>query len=84
MRVTVGQDVTVEELNAKYDGLFFGTGAWKQPILGIGGENLALFGLDFLTEVNTYLKKTIGRMFSYAAAATLQWTLRYSQASWRG
>jgi NADPH-dependent glutamate synthase beta subunit-like oxidoreductase len=59
--VTAGQDVTVEELDARFDGLFFGTGAWKQPILGIGGENLALFGLNFLTEVNTYLKKTIGK-----------------------
>jgi len=59
--VEVGKDVTVEELDAKYDGLLFCTGAWKQPILGIGGEELALFGLDFLTEVNTYLKKAIGR-----------------------
>ncbi len=59
--VEIGKDVTVEQLDAQYDGLLFCTGAWKQPILGIGGEELALFGLDFLTEVNTYLQKTIGR-----------------------
>ena len=57
----VGKDITVEEIDEKYDGVFFGTGAWKQPILGIGGEDLALFGLNFLTEVNTYLQKAIGK-----------------------
>ncbi len=59
--VEIGKDITVEQLDAQYDGLLFCTGAWKQPILGIGGEELALFGLDFLTEVNTYLQKAIGR-----------------------
>ncbi len=59
--VTVGKDITVEEIDEKYDGVFFGTGAWKQPLLGIGGEDLALFGLNFLTEVNTYLQKAIGK-----------------------
>ena len=59
--VTVGKDITVEEIDEKFDGVFFGTGAWKQPLLGIGGEELALFGLNFLTEVNTYLQKAIGK-----------------------
>ncbi len=59
--VTVGKDITVEEIDEKFDGVFFGTGAWKQPLLGIGGEDLALFGLNFLTEVNTYLQKAIGK-----------------------
>ena len=59
--VNVGKDITVEDIDAQYDSVFFGTGAWKQPILGIGGEDLALFGLNFLTEVNTYLEKTIGK-----------------------
>lgn len=61
LNTSVGRDVQVEKLELEFDGVFFGTGAWKQPILGIGGEDLALFGLDFLTEVNTYLKKTIGK-----------------------
>ena len=59
--VSVGKDVTLDELDEKYDGIFLGTGAWKQPILGIGGEELAVFGLDFLTDVNTYLEKSIGK-----------------------
>ncbi len=59
--VNVGKDITVEDIDAQFDSVFFGTGAWKQPILGIGGEDLALFGLNFLTEVNTYLEKTIGK-----------------------
>lgn len=60
MGVNVGVDVTVEELDQEYDALYFGTGAWKQPILGIDGENLTEFGLNFLVDVNTYLKKAIG------------------------
>lgn len=56
---TVGRDVTVDTLCRDYDKVYFGTGAWKQPILGIQGENLTEFGLDFLTEVNTYLKANL-------------------------
>jgi len=60
MGVNVGEDVTVEQLDQEYDALYFGTGAWKQPILGIDGENLTEFGLNFLVDVNTYLQKAIG------------------------
>ena len=59
--VSVGSDITLDELDERYDSIFLGTGAWKQPILGIGGEELAVFGLDFLTEVNTYLEKSTGK-----------------------
>lgn len=58
---TIGTDITVDNLVAENDSVFLGTGAWKQPILGISGEELALFGLNFLKEVNTYLEKTIGK-----------------------
>ena len=60
MGVNVGEDVSVEELRAQCDSMYFGTGAWKQPILGLDGENLTQFGLNFLVEVNTYLQKAIG------------------------
>ncbi|MDO4545855.1 MAG: FAD binding domain-containing protein [Bacillota bacterium] len=60
MNTTVGRDMTVEEIKAQNDVVYFGTGAWSQPILGVDGENLTEFGLDFLVEVNTYLKKAIG------------------------
>ena len=60
VEVGEGKDITVDELLKDYDKLYFGTGAWKQPILGIGGEELTQFGLNFLVDVNTYLEKAIG------------------------
>lgn len=56
LNTEVGKDVTMDELVDKYDSVYVGTGAWKQPVLGIRGENLTQFGLHFLVEVNTYLK----------------------------
>ncbi len=58
--VQVGQDITVEEIQQSSDTMYVGTGAWKQPVLGLEGENLTQFGLDFLTQVNIYLEKSIG------------------------
>ena len=55
--MTVGKDITMDEIDKRFDSIYFGTGAWKQPILGIDGENLTQFGLNFLVEVNTYLQK---------------------------
>lgn len=60
MNTKVGEDITVEEIRANNDTVYFGTGAWSQPVLGLDGENLTQFGLNFLEEVNTYLKKAIG------------------------
>lgn len=59
MNTTIGKDISVDELVTDYDSIYFGTGAWKQPILGIQGEELTEFGLNFLVEVNTFLKKAI-------------------------
>lgn len=60
MGVNIGETVSLEELDKQFDALYFGTGAWKQPILGLEGENLTEFGLNFLVDVNTYLEKAIG------------------------
>ncbi|MGN0970700.1 MAG: FAD-dependent oxidoreductase [Aristaeellaceae bacterium] len=60
MNTRVGQDVTAEEIRAGVDAVYFGTGAWSQPVLGLDGEKLTNFGLNFLEEVNTYLHKAIG------------------------
>ncbi len=57
---TVGKDVSMDEIENRFDSVYLGTGAWKQPILGIKGEELTHFGLNFLTEVNGFLKKTVG------------------------
>ena len=60
MNTKVGENITVEEIRASHDTVYFGTGAWSQPVLGLDGENLTQFGLNFLEEVNTYLQKAIG------------------------
>ncbi len=57
----VGKDVTLEELKAASDTVFLDTGAWKQPILGIDGESLTQFGLNFLVEVKKFMTKQIGK-----------------------
>ena len=57
----VGQDITIEEIEAQNDTVFLDTGAWKQPILGIDGENLTQFGLNFLVEVKKFMSKQIGK-----------------------
>ncbi len=57
MNTAVGKDIAMDDIVRDYDNVFIGTGAWKQPVLGIHGEELTQFGLDFLVEVNTYLKK---------------------------
>lgn len=59
MNTMVGKDVTMESIVDTNDTVFVGTGAWKQPVLGIKGEELTEFGLDFLVEVNSFLKNAI-------------------------
>ena len=60
MNTEIGKDITLDQLDQEYDAIYLGTGAWKQPLLGIGGEELTQFGLNFLVDVNTYLQKAIG------------------------
>lgn len=57
----VGKDITLEEIKAASDTVFLDTGAWKQPILGIDGESLTQFGLNFLVEVKKFMTKQIGK-----------------------
>ena len=57
----VGKDIKIEEIEAANDTVFLDTGAWKQPILGIEGENLTQFGLNFLVEVKGFMSRQIGR-----------------------
>ena len=61
METTVGKDIMIEEIEQKNDAIFLDTGAWKQPILGIDGEGLAKFGLNFLVEVKGFMKRQIGK-----------------------
>ena len=56
----VGTDMSVEELEQKFDSICFATGAWKRPVLGLSGEELTVFGLDFLVDVNKWMEKKVG------------------------
>ncbi len=61
MNTYVGKDIMIEEIEENNDAVFLDTGAWKQPILGIDGEGLAQFGLDFLVEVKGFMQRQIGK-----------------------
>jgi NADPH-dependent glutamate synthase beta subunit-like oxidoreductase/CO/xanthine dehydrogenase FAD-binding subunit len=56
-KVEAGKDISLADLQRKYDAVFLATGAWKQPALGIKNEDLLVSGLDFLTRVNQGLRK---------------------------
>lgn len=43
--------------SSRNDAVYMGYRRMAQPVLGLEGENLTEFGLNFLTEVNTYLKR---------------------------
>ena len=58
--VKVGKDVKPEDLEKKYDSVCIATGAWKRPVIGIAGEDLTVFGLDFLVEINKWMDGKVG------------------------
>lgn len=53
----LGEDIQAEDLEKEYDNVFYATGAWKRPVLGFDGEEFTEFGLQFLMEVNQWMKK---------------------------
>lgn len=58
--VYVGEDVKLETIVEEYDSVFLDTGAWKRNIIGIDGEELTRFGLEFLVEVKSWMKDKPG------------------------
>jgi len=58
--VKVGKDITPEAIEKKFDSICVATGAWKRPVIGITGEHLTVFGLDFLVEINEWMKGNVG------------------------
>ena len=60
LETAAGKDIDAEELGNKYDSVYYATGAWKRPLLGLAGEELTKFGLDFLMEVNQWMKGKVG------------------------
>jgi NADPH-dependent glutamate synthase beta subunit-like oxidoreductase len=60
LNTRVGVDIAPEELEKQYDSISYDTGTWKRPVAGISGEELTIFGLDFLVEVNKWMEGKIG------------------------
>ena len=56
----VGDGIRPEELEKQYDSVCYATGAWKRPVVGIAGEELTVFGLDFLVEVKQWMDGKVG------------------------
>jgi NADPH-dependent glutamate synthase beta subunit-like oxidoreductase/CO/xanthine dehydrogenase FAD-binding subunit len=59
--VNAGKDVTVAELMARFDAVFWAAGAWKEKPLGIKGEKVSLSGLEFLNRTNAGVRDIPGR-----------------------
>ena len=60
-KIHVGEDISLDEIVGAYDAVFLDTGAWKRNIIGIDGEDLTVFGLEFLMEVKTWMKDKPGK-----------------------
>ena len=58
--VRVGVDVLPADLEKQYDSVCYSTGTWKRPVAGLSGEELTVFGLDFLVEVKNWMNGKIG------------------------
>lgn len=51
----IGEDISVDQLKQENDRVFLDTGAWEPSVLGIEGEELTRFGLEFLVEVKKWM-----------------------------
>ena len=61
LQVNIGKDVTLEDIRKDFNAVFLATGGWGQRPLGIKDERLLISGLDWLTEVNSGLRKAPGK-----------------------
>ena len=57
----VGEDITPAELEDAYDSVYYATGTWKRPVLGLSGEELTVFGLEFLVQVHDWMNGKVGQ-----------------------
>jgi NADPH-dependent glutamate synthase beta subunit-like oxidoreductase len=56
----IGETVQPAELEKDYDSVCYSTGTWKRPVVGLSGEELTTFGLDFLTDVKAWMGGRLG------------------------
>ena len=58
--VAIGDTIRPEDLEKQYDSVCYATGTWKRPVVGIAGEDLTVFGLDFLVDVRNWMDGKVG------------------------
>lgn len=56
----VGTDISLDEIVKESDSVMLDTGTWKRPLIGLAGEELTRFGLEFLVDVNNYILERPG------------------------
>jgi NADPH-dependent glutamate synthase beta subunit-like oxidoreductase/CO/xanthine dehydrogenase FAD-binding subunit len=61
LKVNVGKDTTLDDLQKDFDAVFCATGAWGQPSLGIEDEELLTSAIEFMTQVSLGLRTAPGR-----------------------
>jgi NADPH-dependent glutamate synthase beta subunit-like oxidoreductase/CO/xanthine dehydrogenase FAD-binding subunit len=61
LKVDVGKDITLDDLKRDFDGVFIASGAWNPVSIGLEGEALARFCLDFLININRGVKEVPGK-----------------------
>jgi NADPH-dependent glutamate synthase beta subunit-like oxidoreductase len=61
LKVDVGKNIPVNDLKRDFDSVFLASGAWSQPSIGLKGEKLAKYGLEFLTNTNLGVKEVPGK-----------------------
>ncbi len=61
LKADIGRKITLKNLKKQYNVVFIGTGAWNPVSIGLEGEKSAVFGLEFLANVQKGLKKAPGK-----------------------
>jgi len=51
--VEVGSRVTIDQLTDEFDAIFIAAGSWKEKLLGVEKEDLAISGLQLLNQVSS-------------------------------
>jgi NADPH-dependent glutamate synthase beta subunit-like oxidoreductase len=61
LKADIGRKITLKNLKKQHNAIFIGTGAWNPVSIGLDGEKSAVFGLEFLANVQKGIKKAPGK-----------------------
>jgi len=61
LRFDVGKDLTLDDLKREFDSVFIASGVWNPLSIGLEGEKLTRFGMEFLVNVNLGVKEVPGK-----------------------